>query len=98
MAKGKKKTAEELLKAEKLNYEKLKEELSKSKQKIKELEEIVTLNKAKSSIPRIEENNLSIDECMAILSNHQQKKNETDEIMDFFNIDPNEIQPFSDSK
>ena len=98
MAKGKKKTAEELLKAEKLNYEKLKEEQSKSKQKIKELEEIVTLNKAKSIIHLIEENNLSIDECMAILSNHQQKKNETDEIMDFFNIDPNEITSFSDSK
>ena len=41
MAKGKKKTAEELLKAEKLNYEKLKEELSKSKQKIKELEDLL---------------------------------------------------------
>ena len=74
MAKGKKKTAEELLKDEKLNYEKLKEQLSKSKQKIKELEEIVTLNKAKSIIHLLEENNLSIDEGIAILSDHAHKK------------------------
>ena len=74
MAKGKKKTAEELLKAEKLNYEKLKEELSKSKQKIKELEEKVTLNKAKSIIHLLEDKNISFDEGIAILADHAHKK------------------------
>lgn len=74
MAKGKKKTAEELLKEEKLNYEKLKEQLSKSKQKIKELEEKVTLNKAKSIIHLLEDKNISFDEGIAILSDHAHKK------------------------
>ena len=74
MAKGKKKTAEELLKAEKLNYEKLKEQLSNSKQKIKELEKIVKLDRANSILNLIEENNLSINECIDILSDHIHKK------------------------
>lgn len=74
MAKGKKKTAEELLKEEKLNYEKLKEQLSNSKQKIKELEKIVKLDRANSILNLIEENNLSINECIAILSDHIHKK------------------------